>query len=237
MASGSRTLRTRRDVVRRHRRERQFLVFGLLVGVLAAIFAIALAVYQDRIDSPIQEAFVTPDPEFASDITVPCPPSGAEDSLPLQPDQVTVRVRNAKGETGLATNTLAVLEGRGYVGVGATNWDNRTYAKSVRIQFGEEGLRAAYTVARNFTDVEYVLDTRKGKVVDVIVGTTFDTKTGIRPQYAPELDPDQALEAPPRCLPLASTPKQPAPRIIPKDPLAPVVTPTPSPSPSPSPSA
>jgi len=238
VASRSRTLRTRRDVVRRHRRERQFLVFGLLIGVLVAIFAIGLAVYQGRIDSPIERAIVTPSPEFSTDITVPCPPideATGVNMLPMLPSEVSVRVRNSTEETGLARDTLEVLTGRGFEAAGGpTNWDNRTYADSVRIQFGEEGLRQAYTVAANFPVVEYVLDNREGAVVDIILGATFNL-TNIRPQYAPELDATTPLTGPSRCLPVDRVTQQPAPRIIPVDPLAPIATPTPTPTPTPSP--
>ncbi len=229
-------MRTRRDVVRRHRRERQFLVFGLLVGVLVAVSAIALALYQGRIEPPIDAAFSTPEPEFSTDITVPCPPSGVnadgEDlSLPMLPEQVVVRVRNATDKTGLARDTLSTLTGRSYVGVGATNWDNRTYAKTIRIQFGEDGLRQAYTVSRNFPVYEMVLDTRKGAVVDIILGANFEVSQ-MRPAYAPELDATTPLVGPLQCIPVDRIAKQPAPHIIPADPLAPIPSATPSPSPS-----
>jgi hypothetical protein len=228
-------MRTRRDVVRRHRRERQFLVFGLAVGVLVALSAIALAAYQGRITPPFDAAFKTPVAGFSTDVTVPCPPVEAtgETKLPLLPTQVSVRVRNATTTPGLARDTLAVLTGRGYAPTipGAINWDNRTYADSVRIQFGKEGLQQAYTVGRNFPVVDYVLDNRKGAVVDVIVGATFEVKN-MRPLYAPELDPTTRLVAPLVCLPVNRINPQPAPHIIPVDPLAPSATPTPTPSPS-----
>jgi hypothetical protein len=232
-------MRTRRDVVRRHRRERQFLVFGLTVGVLFALSAIALAAYQGRITPPFDAAFKTPVAAFSSDVTVPCPPvdkaNAPASELPLLPAQVSVRVRNGTTTLGLARDTLAVLTGRGYVPTvpGATNWDSRTYADSVRIQFGIAGLQQAYTVGRNFPTVDYVLDNRKGAVVDVIVGAAFAVKD-MRPQYAPELDPKTRLVAPLQCLPADRITPQPAPHIIPVDPLAPPATPTPTPSPSPS---
>lgn len=247
MTPRSRILRTRREVVRRHRRERQFLVFGLLIGLLATVFVIAYAIYQGRIDSPVDYAFVTPPPDFESGITWPCPPvnvgndendpEAVQENMPMDPSTVTVRVLNGtKGtpdeQSGLAGSTLEILKGRGYVGVGATNW-SRTYKESVRIQFGEEGLRQAYTVAANFPSYVMVLDNRKGAVVDIILGQLF-TVDKIRPQYAPELDPNVELTSPVQCLPIALVPREPAPRIIPVDPLAPVVTPSPSPSPSPS---
>ncbi|PKQ18640.1 MAG: hypothetical protein CVT68_02360 [Actinobacteria bacterium HGW-Actinobacteria-8] len=246
MSSRSRILRTRREVVRRHRRERQFLVFGLLIGLLATVSVIAYAIYQGRIDSPIDYAFVTPPPDFESTVKWPCPPldegndaddpDAVHENMPMSPSQVTVRVLNGTDKQGLAATTLEVLTGRGYVPAAsgaATNW-NRTYSEFVRIQFGEEGLRQAYTVATNFPTYVMVLDSRKGAVVDIILGDLFETNK-IRPQYAPELDPDVELTAPVPCLPIDLVPKEPAPRIIPIDPLAPIVTPSPSPSPSPSP--
>jgi hypothetical protein len=231
-------MRTRRDVVRRHRRERQFLVFGLTVGVLVALSAIALAAYQGRITSPLEEAFKTPVAGFSTTVTVPCPPvdtATGVNKLPLLPAQVSVRVRNGTTTAGLARDALAVLTGRGYVATipGAINWDNRTYADSVRIQFGKDGLQQAYTVGRNFPTVDYVLDNRKGAVVDIILGATFEVKN-MRPQYAPELDSKIPLVAPLQCLPWDRIATQPAPHIIPVDPLAPSATPKPTPSPSPS---
>lgn len=248
VSSRSRVLRTRREVVRRHRRERQFLVFGLLIGLLATIAVIAYAIYQGRLESPIDYAFVTPPPDFESSVTWPCPPvndgddandpEAIQENLPMDPGQVTVRVLNgtvgSTDKSGVAGATLDVLEGRGYVGVGATNW-NRTYEDYVRIQFGEEGLRQAYTIAANFPDYKMVLDNREGAVVDIILGDLYDVDQ-IRPQYAPELDPNVELTAPERCLPISLVPPEPAPRIIPVDPLAPVVTPTPTPTPTSTPS-
>jgi len=249
VSSRSRILRTRREVVRRHRRERQFLVFGLLIGLLATVSVIAYAIYQGRIDPPIDYAFVTPPPDFESTIKWPCPPldegndaddpEAVHENMPMPPSEVTVRVLNgtvgSSDKSGVAAGTLGVLTGRGYVGVGATNW-SRTYSEYVRIQFGEDGLRQAYTVAANFPNYVMVLDNRKGAVVDIILGDLFETNK-IRPQYAPELDPAVELTAPVQCLPIDLVPLEPAPRIIPVDPLAPIVTPSPSPSPSPAPSA
>jgi hypothetical protein len=197
-------------------------------------------VYQGRVNSPINFAIVTPPPDFESSVKWPCAPldQGDGENLPMSPTEVTVRVLNGTDEQGLARNTLEVLTGRGYVPAAsgaATNW-NRTYSETVRIQFGEEGLRQAYTVAANFPEYEMVLDNRDGAVVDIILGDLFETKD-IRPQYAAELDSTVELTAPVQCLPIALVPKEPAPRIIPVDPLAPIVTPSPSVTPSVTPEA
>jgi len=197
--------------------------------VLVALSAIALAAYQGRITPPLDAAFKTPIAGFSTDVTVPCPPvdsATGDRELPLLPSQVSVRVRNATTTPGLARDALAVLTGRGYVPTipGAINWDNRTYADSVRIQFGKDGLQQAYTVGRNFPTVDYVLDNRKGAVVDIILGAAFAVKD-MRPQYAPELDAKTPLVAPLQCLPVDRITPQPAPHIIPVDPLAPSATP------------
>src|SRR6187431_948350 len=77
---------SRRKAVRRHRRERQVLVFGLLtIGIVAVTFI---------------AGFVTPKADFTSSITVACPPAG---SLPLKTDQVAVRVLNGTIKDGLAS--------------------------------------------------------------------------------------------------------------------------------------
>lgn len=229
----SRTMRTRREILRRHRRERQFLVFGLLLVTLGALAVIALAVYQGRIDPPIDRAIVSHEPEFELTVTLPCPPAdeGNGEDLPLPPTEVAIRVLNGTDKQGLARGTMEVLTGRGYVPTTTTNW-NRKYDGGVRVQFGVDGLRKAYTVAANFPTVEFMLDNRKGGVVDVILGEQFEIGD-IRPQYAPELDPTVPLTAPGQCVPVELAPQQPAPRIIPVDPLAPIETPTPTPSPEP----
>lgn len=231
VAQRSKTLRTRADIIRRRRRERQFVVFGLLLIGLGAVSVAALAIYQGRTDSPVDYAFVTPDPDFLTEVNVPCPPQGAGENTALPADQVAVRVQNGTDVSGLAGNTLSVLEGRGYRALAATNW-NQSYGESVRIQFGEAGLRHAYTVAANFPEVELVMDNRDSIVVDIILGELYQV-TDIRPQYAPELAPERPLVQITQCIPASLVSARPAPAIIPEVPedLLPAATPSPSPSP------
>lgn len=218
---------SRRQAVRRHRRERQVLVFGVLLIVLAAVVFISMGIYKGTIQGPFRASFVTPSADFTSSITLVCPPSG---SYPLEPDQVAVRVLNGTTTQGLAGTTLEDLEGRGFVGLGATNW-SRDYDGTARVIFGETGIQKAYTVALQFTDAELVLDTRTNATVDVVLGKQF---TQIVPVLDPQLDPDTPLTANAPCLPASQVEPEPAPRIYPKDPLAPEPTTSPSPSTSPS---
>lgn len=216
---------TRRQVVRRHRRERQVLIFGIILIVMAAVVFISMGVYKGTIQGPFNEAFVTPEAEFTSDVTLVCPPPN---TLPLEPTEVAVRVLNGTDTPGLAGNTLEDLTGRGFVGLGATNW-SRAYPGVARIMFGETGLQKAYTLALYFPTAELVLDTRPNATVDVVLGKQFDGLVGA---LDPQLDPNTQLTANAPCLPLSQVEPEPAPRNYPPDPLAPKTTPTPSPSPS-----
>lgn len=218
---------SRRQTVRRRRRERQVLVFGVLLIAIAAIVFIALGVYKGTVRGPFTVGFVTPSAEFTSSITLACPPSG---SMPLQPDEVAVRVLNGTTKPGLAGNTLEDLEGRGFVGLGATNW-TRDYDGTARVMFGESGVQKAYTVALQFPASELVLDTRQNATVDVVLGSEFTKLVG--PLDA-QLNPDTPLTANAPCLPVTEVEAEPAPRIYPKDPLAPEPSTSPSPSASPS---
>jgi len=216
---------SRRKVVRRRRRERQVLLFGILTIGLAMVVFISMGIYKGTITGPFNVAFVTPSADFTSSINTVCPPNG---SMPLEPDQVAVRVLNGTTKSGIAGNTLEDLVGRGFVGLGATNW-NREYGQTARIMFGETGVQKAYTLALQFQTAELVLDTRKNATVDVVLGEQF---TGIVKQIDPQLNPEIPLTANVPCLPVSQVEPEPAPRIYPVDPLAPKTTPTPSPSPS-----
>lgn len=216
---------SRRRAVRRHRRERQVLVFGILLIVIAAIVFIALGVYRGDVKGPFNVAFVTPQAEFTSDIALVCPPAQA---YPLAPEEVAVRVLNGTERSGIAATALEVLEGRGFVPLGATNW-NREYTGTARVMFGPEGVQKAYTVALQFPDSELVLDDRQNATVDVVLGEAY---TSLVQQLDPQLDPEVQLSADEPCLPVSQVEPEPAPRIYPKDPLAPEPSESPSASPS-----
>ena len=217
----------RRKAVRRHRRERQIIVFGVIVIALAAVSFAASAIYRGEVDGPFSADFSSPAPDL-EDVTLVCPPS---QSLPLEPAQVVVRVNNATEASGLAGSTAETLEGRGFVVTGTANW-SRNYDGDVRIYFGEEGVQHAYTLARQFEDVDLVLDNRPDITLDLILGADFADDPTVREPLARELDPDLELTADGECRPVGLVVAQPAPRTLPENPLA-----SPSPEPSAEPSA
>ncbi len=222
--SSTSKFRTRRDVLRRHRRERQMLFFGILVIALGTVAFGAYSVYTGSIEGPFHRPFVTIAGDFNSDITLVCPPS---DSYPMDAAKVAVRVRNGTDRSGLAGTVMSDLEGRGYVALGADNW-SRSYDGVARISFGVNGVQQAYTVARNFPEYELILDTRKDTTVDVVMGSAYEGE--LVPLTDPSLSSDLPLSAYAECLNARLIEPEPAPRNLPPDPFA-------SPSPSASASA
>ena len=214
---------SRRAVVRRHRRERQVFVFGLLFVGIAAISVIAMGVYRGDIQGPFAASFITPQADFSATTNIVCPPSG---SLPLLAGEVAVRVLNGTKTQGLAAGAADDLKGRGFVLLGATNW-TKSYDATARIMFGATGVQKAYTLALQFPVAELILDTRENATVDVVLGKDFKE---LRPLLSPELNPNTPLAANAPCLPANLVDPEPAPRIYPKDPLAAATTPTATPS-------
>ncbi|HEX7589523.1 MAG TPA: LytR C-terminal domain-containing protein, partial [Demequinaceae bacterium] len=222
--SSTSKFKTRREILRRHRRERQVLFFGIVTIALGAVGYGAYSIYTGTMAGPFSAPFVTKAADFKSTITLPCPPA---DALPMATGDVLVRVFNGTDRAGLAGAVLTDLTGRGYYGGGAGNW-SRTYAGTARISFGVDGIREAYTVARNFVNPEFILDTRPGVIVDVVVGADYSGE--LVALADPSLDPTVPLEAPGPCEKARLITPEPAPKHIPVDPR---VSASPSPSPSP----
>jgi len=198
--------------------ERQAVIFGVLLAVLALAGLGGVAVYTGALDVPgLSRGFSTPPPDPNSTFAIPCPPEGA---APVPYSQVTVTVANSTARTGLAAATKSALEARGFQ-VGAPTSSKAAVAASARLVFGVSGVAAAYTVAAQIKDPEMVLDARAGTTVDVIVGTAY---SGLIPADSITLDPTVAFAAPAGCVPIEQM-----------TPVPEAVTPSPAASPSESP--
>lgn len=220
--SATSKMRTRREIIRRRRRERQVLFFGLIVIAVSATGVWGYLLFTDRATGIPDKPFTTIQGDFNSDIQLACPPP---DSLPLDAGTVVVRVQNGTDVQGLAGRTLENLVGRGFISGGARNWRG-DYDEVARIMFGADGVQQAYTVARNFEEYELILDTRKGRTVDVVVGARFDGLVNQRDVIAAA---DTPLTAPARCLqPQFITAVEPGPATVPDDPTEPEASPSPS---------
>nr|WP_297425942.1 LytR C-terminal domain-containing protein [uncultured Actinotalea sp.] len=184
-----------RQLRRRHRRERQAVVFGGMVAAMAVAGLGAAAVYTGVVEAPFAREFTTlttPAPTLAAP---PCPPEG---TLPVTYAETQVRVLNGAGTAGLAGQVGDELAARGFVVAGTDNFPGG-YSGSSLVRFGEAGLRAAYTLAAQLEAPVLQLDLRADATVDLVLGGAFGTL--LDPTLV-ALAPDQPLVAPTGCVPL-----------------------------------
>jgi hypothetical protein len=173
--SADRTPDAARQRRRRHTRERQAVVFGVLLGGLAVAAFGAAAVYTGNVSLPfLSRDFSSPEPTGLAAEDSPCPPEGA---TPVPYGQVSLNVLNGTARVGLAGDTAAALSQRGFTiaqQLNASQMGYSTYAGTALIQFGTQGVAAAYTVAAQFDTPQLVLDTRADASVDVVVGSSYN---------------------------------------------------------------
>jgi LytR cell envelope-related transcriptional attenuator len=181
---------------RRHKRERQAVVFGLLIAALAVGALGAVAVFTGGIESPFSRPFTTRAPE-ADEVVAPppCPPDG---TLPVPYAQVQVTVLNATTRAGLAGQTAESLTARGFAVLGTGNSPS-SVPGTARISFGPAGVGPAYTLAAHLEGVRLVLDSRADATVDLAVGSEFVSL--LDPGIVP-LAPDAPLVGQEGCVPL-----------------------------------
>ena len=185
-----------RQLRRRHRHERQAVIFGALIAALTLAGLGAVAVYTGAIASPFQRDFTSPSAEpTAAGAIPPCP---AEGTLPVPYAEVGVRVFNGTQTPGLAGQTARDLEARGLAITGTDNYP-ADYPGVAQIGFGATGLAAAYTLGAHFEAPEYVLDLRQDASVDLVVGGLYTTP--LDPTLV-LLDPAAPMTGPTACIPL-----------------------------------
>lgn len=206
-----------RALRRRHKHERQAVIFGSLIAFLALAGLGATAVYTGAMDVAfLDRDFTTPEPEDTGPAFA-APPCLPEETLPAAPETTQIRVQNGTTRVGLAGQTDVALKERGFVTIEVGNYRPTGVQGTARIRFGELGLATAYTLAAHIEDPVFVLDRRTDATVDLILGEEWNTLVAVDEV---ELVATEPLADPPRCIPLA-------------DALA-AAQPAPSPSPSPS---
>jgi hypothetical protein len=185
-----------RVVRRRHKHERQAVVFGILIAALAVAGLGAVAVWTGGIEGPFSRPFTTKAATpVASAVPPPCPPDG---TLPVAYGQVQVQVLNATDRAGLAADTAAALTARGFTILGTGNSPSPVVGVA-RISFGAAGVPAAYTLAAHMQGASLVLDNRQDPSVDLAVGSDW---VSLLDPGVIALDPNAPLVGQPGCLPL-----------------------------------
>ncbi|MDR7383633.1 LytR C-terminal domain-containing protein [Promicromonospora iranensis] len=185
---------------RRREHERQAVVFGVLIAFLAVCGIFALAVYSGAISSPFDRPFTTVGVSEQKSYPVPCLPAvkGQPDgALPTAYTDTRVRLLNASGEQGLASAHETVLADRGFV-IEGTPGNVPMLLQESELRFGTKGIVQAYTLAAQFPKMRMVLDDRRDRVIDLLIGENFDPPLGVEDV---ELAADQPLRNAEGCVP------------------------------------
>ncbi|MDQ2624686.1 MAG: LytR C-terminal domain-containing protein [Actinomycetota bacterium] len=195
----------KRKLRRRHKRERQAVIFGGVLAGLAALGLGAAAVWTGSMDSPIEREWTTVS-ESPSDpvIAVPCVPA---DTLPVAYGDVAVNVFNATSKAGLAGSVADLLGQRGFEIASTDNFPIKLRGVG-RIGFGAQGVAAAYTLYAHVPGVALVYDARTDATVDLAVGSGY---TQLEDLDLVPLAADEPLKPMNGCVPLAEAEPQPAP--------------------------
>jgi hypothetical protein len=200
---------------RRHVHERQAVIFGVLLAGLGVAGLGAAAVYTGNLELPfLARGFSSPEPTGLAAADSPCPPEGA---TPVPYGQVVVNVFNGTTRVGLAGDTASALAARGFVigtQANASAQGYTGYDGTALIQFGSQGVAAAYTVAAQIDSPLLVMDDRGDASVDVVVGSSYNALVAAADIT---LAADQPFAVPAGCVPL--------------DQVTPVAMPTPTAAP------
>jgi hypothetical protein len=208
---------------RRHVHERQAVIFGVLLAGLGVAGLGAAAVYTGNLELPfLARGFSSPAPTGLAAADSPCPPEGA---TPVPYGQVAVNVYNGTTRVGLAGDTASALASRGFAISTQGNATAQGYARyegTALIQFGTQGVAAAYTLAAQLDSPLLVLDDRADASVDLVVGSTYNALVAAADVT---LVTDQPFAVPAGCVPL----DQDTPIAMPVPTVAPATTETEAP--------
>lgn len=136
---------------------------------MAVLVIAALLVITNIISMPSEEFSKTEKTAGLGDIA--CPTEGA---TPLPADTIHVQVLNATSQSGLASSVTTMLAEQGFVMQDPANAASELTG-TVEIDVSPKNIDAAYTVARFFPDARVVLSEGTDEVVQVVLGTFFDS--------------------------------------------------------------
>lgn len=145
---------------------RQFLLVGWIVLGMAAITLVSIPFATGMVTLPFGATFTLS--EEAKAKAPPCPPSGK----PVELTQIKANVYNGSSRNGLAKETADRLKTFG-VSIETVGNAAESYAGSVRITTGKEGIAKAYSLSRALPDAEVRVDLAKGKQINVLLGEQF----------------------------------------------------------------
>jgi hypothetical protein len=194
---------TPRDTRRRAEHDRQTVVFGVILSVLAVSAMIGAAVYTNAVHLPfLNRAFTTDDPAVAHPL--PCVDAG---TLPVTPAEVTVTVLNGTTKSGLASQASDQLTSQyGFAVTDPANSGEAATGTAV-ITFGPQAVAQAYTLLLYVPEATMQFDkTISSTGVKLTLGEDFTTIA-----EGTVIDPTAPLESlDDTCVPLTSLVATPA---------------------------
>ncbi|RSX52161.1 LytR cell envelope-related transcriptional attenuator [Bifidobacterium goeldii] len=156
---------------KRYIRQRQRIVFTITGAALAVVFLVS-SLFFFHVGGLGVVATAAVKPNYG--VKVPCSVKDAEGKQQkyMGYTNIKVRVRNATKFSGLANAVAQALQKRQFSVVGYDT--NQTELTRTTIYFGVNAINEAYTLNSNFTDAVMVMDDRSDKLVDVVLGATFN---------------------------------------------------------------
>lgn len=139
---------------------------------LAVVFVFALIVHSHIFGIG---AAPTPRDNPNYGIVAPCAIKGKEGGKKPYLDNraVSIRVLNGTKFRGFARAVGEALNARGFNLVEVNN-NKTSNIKRTTIYFGKNAINEAYTVSANFTDAIIRMDDRQDKLIDIVLGSTFN---------------------------------------------------------------
>ena len=171
MAENNDAREERREYVHR----RQTIVFAVVGAVLVvALFISSLFLFHVGGLGEVKTTAEGAD----HGVVAPCVSPAEDGSKPkyLDSKSVTTRVLNGTKFSGFANAVGRALQNREFVVQSIDNYDNAKVERTT-IVFGKNAIPQAYTLAANFPDAQLQMDDRQDKLVDVILGATFQNLT------------------------------------------------------------
>lgn len=163
-----------REARREYIRRRQRIVFTIVGAVMAVALVFATLVYTRVINLQPQTTRAVQLPNYG--VKVPCAAKDQE-GHPMKwisNGDTKLRVLNGTDFTGLGNAVNEELENRHFTIMEVPGNYTRNNVERTMIVFGEQAINNAYSVARNFSDAELVMDDRQDRLVDVVIGNTFN---------------------------------------------------------------
>ncbi|MBB2939106.1 hypothetical protein FHX82_006192 [Amycolatopsis bartoniae] len=159
----------------RKRRPAPLLIFIGVMGLVALVVWVRAVTSRTDIDALLH---CEPAPAPVGGVTYTALGHGSlDDTTPLPPDKVAVRVLNASQARGQGAITTESLRELGFTQIAPPDVDpaypNQELKCHGQLRFGDNGRSAARTLSLVLPCVELIRDTRADASVDVSIGSNF----------------------------------------------------------------